>query len=446
MLKNTSKIISLGFLTLLIVPTLALAQISIETTQPEDAETTIITQALEETESDLAEKSEESTTEEIPQVESEVSNEELNNNEDPELFQQAFDLMFSENLSITDELNGKNLYAFGGELGIYQDVKGDLLGAAGTLTIDANIEEDAFLVAGDLYINSDINGDLRAVAGDISINGLVNGDLMLGAGNVRLSPTSSLKGDGIINAGNVVVEGPIEGNLIINASHVQIASEINGNLKINADSIEFLKDAKVNGNLTYKAITELDRTDKYVSGEVKFNQIASSSKSSEVKYVKNAFLSFKKIMKLLIGLLIISFLTLIFSNHLPKLAKLALKEPLMKSVLGLTAIISTPIIAFLLLIAAFPVSLGIFLTYALVILLAHYLGAIFVGSFIFKRAKGMKTYQFTVQSSMLGYITIELIEQLPYYTGHILLVFLLFYTFGTLLNYLFNGLGFKAKK
>jgi len=453
MFQNSKSILSLLILSTLILPNLALAQISINTTQPSDTESVTLRVPLEETESDLVTEPivdldenaiEANTTsldilssENLIQAQPEVSEYEESN------FFQSFDLKFAENLSITETLNGKNLYAFGGDLGIYQAVKGDLLGAAGTLTVDSNIQEDAFLVAGDLVVNSNIKGDLRALAGDISLNSTVNGDLILAAGNIKLSPSSNLRGDGIINAGSVTIEGPVSGNLIINASHVKIASKIKGNLKINADSIEFSKNGSVQGNLTYKSTEKLDRLDKYVSGEVTFKQFNLPENSfEEFKFTPLRFL-----LKFFFGILTTLVLTLIFAKHLPKLAKLALKDSGMKMVLGMTALISTPIMVLMLLFTflATPLAVILMLVYVLVLALAHYLNSIFIGSYLMKRLKEQKSYQFTLLSSTLGFTVMALIDLVPV-AGEIAEFLLLFLTVGVITNYLFIGLGFKVKK
>jgi len=433
MLQKYKQSLGLIILSCLLLPNLALAQVTVKTTQPNETNSVILRVPLEETESDL------------------ITNSDLNNNnpesetspQNTEEPLQSFDLKFNEELSITEELQGKNLYAFAADLGIYQPIKGDLISAAGSLTIDSDIEEDAFLAAGDIYLNAKIKGDLRAVAGDINISGEVNGDFMVAAGTVHLTPKSKINGDGIINAGSVIIEGPINGNLTINANHIEIASQITGDLKLNADSIEFSEEGQVTGNLNYSSTQKIDRLDKVVSGEVKFFQFElPNTNFGQIKLTP-----FKLILKLLFGILSTLVLTLIFAKHLTKLAKLALKEPGMKMVLGITVLVSTPIMALMLLFTfiATPLSALLILLYGLIIILAHYLNAIFFGSFLMKRLKEQKNYQFTLLSSALGFVTIELIEQIPV-AGHIAEFLLLFLTLGTISNYLFNGLDLTKKK
>jgi cytoskeletal protein CcmA (bactofilin family) len=113
-------------------------------------------------------------------------------------------------------------------------------------------------VTGAASVEATLNGvserNLRLFSQTIKINGAVSGNFMAVADTVVISTNAVIDGDALILANSVVQEGVIEGDVSITASRiVTLAGTIGGNSRITSQEILLTDDARLKGDLLYKA-------------------------------------------------------------------------------------------------------------------------------------------------------------------------------------------------
>lgn len=357
----------------------------------------------------------------------------------------AFDLQVGEELSVKDETIAQNLYTFAGKLFVSSDIDGDLFGAAGDLTVNGNVTKDGFLAAGNLNINGDINEDLRAAAGNMIVSGAVNGDFVVAAGSVHITPDAQLNGDGIINAGYVLIEGPVNGSLIINAGEVEFRSPIAGSVQLTAtDNVEFGEEGQIQGNLTYRTIEQIDRIEDEVDGAVEYKQLTDFEKEFRQGLFK--VFSIAHLIKVAMGFVAVMVLTIIFRRHFENISNLAYQKPGIGLLKGLGLSIVMPVTIVILFVSVIGIPLGFIVTllYVLALMLAGFLASVIAGSGIMKLIKKSKKFEVTILGSMLGFIALTLVRFIPV-VGQIIFTAIMLGAFGALATYCYQSM-FKSKK
>jgi cytoskeletal protein CcmA (bactofilin family) len=116
---------------------------------------------------------------------------------------------------------------------------------------DGNVTGAASLEAA---LNGVCERNLRLFSQTVKINGAVSGNLGIIADTVVISTNAVIEGDALILANSVVLEGLIEGDANITASRIiTLAGTIGGTSRITSQDILLTPDARLQGDLFYKA-------------------------------------------------------------------------------------------------------------------------------------------------------------------------------------------------
>lgn len=135
---------------------------------------------------------------------------------------------------------------------VIEDTYNSSVAAAGeSVTFDGTIKGIS-MGAGNKVIQNG-NSDYALLAGNsIEVNGIINNDAIIAGNIVTIKDTAKVSRDIIIAANDVEINGMIDRNISIYASKVTIKNaDIKGNVKLYVNKIDVLKDAKVNGTLSY---------------------------------------------------------------------------------------------------------------------------------------------------------------------------------------------------
>ena len=164
-----------------------------------------------------------------------------------------------------------DLYVFGSDLFITEDVAGDLVMAGGRINVDGNTAQDLMVAGGMITINGDVGDDIRTAGGTINISGDVEDDLLGVGGQISISEASVIGGALVLTGGTLDIACTVEHNAILSGETITISGKIDGDVKI--DDVESLKitgSAEITGDLVYSSSTRANISDDAViGGEVK---------------------------------------------------------------------------------------------------------------------------------------------------------------------------------
>jgi hypothetical protein len=325
----------------------------------------------------------------------------------------------------------ENLYAAGGNVMVESNVSGDLFSAGGTLNLNGDVKDDLFAGGGNITVNGKVGGDLRIGGGNINLNSEVSGETMIGGGMVILGSGASLNGKTYIGAGYLSINGTLGKDAEIGGGTIVISGTVNGNLDIEAEEEVIIEEtAVINGNLIYKAPKEATiKTGSKITGEVKYEKLsrpqAAMVKEKEAgKAFMAAFggmIAFKFIFCVVLALiLILAFknLTISFVNDATEKANDFWKNLLYGFMIFILA--PAALLTVAMTIIGLPVVIIAGLSYCVLMMLAHPLAAIILGSLIFRLFGKYKTFakfkkpHATWVSSLVGLAVMFLLCLIPF--------------------------------
>jgi len=172
--------------------------------------------------------------------------------------------------SFSTKLND-DLYMFGSDISITEDVAGDLIMAGGRIDVDGNTAQDLMVAGGMITLNGDVGDDIRTAGGTISIAGDVADDLLAVGGQISISKESVIGGTLVISGGTLDISGIVEDNAILSGGNITISGKIDGDVKIeDVESLKVTGSAEITGDLIYRSATKANISgDAVIGGEVK---------------------------------------------------------------------------------------------------------------------------------------------------------------------------------
>lgn len=234
-------------------------------------------------------------------------------------------------------------------------------------------------VAGTVIVRGTVTGDVSAVAGDVQIHGTVEGDVDVAAGSLGIGGT--VGGDVSAGAGAVHLEegATVHGSFNVGAAHVAIDGAIGGDATVAADVIHLGEAASIAGSLTYDGTLEgnLDA----VEGEIIHDTTLGTDFVTDVQPIATAvFTTYAFVLNLLIGALLLG----LFPRFSEGVAERVQHSPLRTGLIGLGAVVGTPIllVALLLTVIGIPIAIVGLLAFALLTWIGLIYGRFAVGAWL----------------------------------------------------------------
>ena len=326
----------------------------------------------------------------------------------------ANDVNFNENVLVNTTHIG-NLYAKGSSIDVSANVTGDLLAMGSDIKSTGLINNDVTLAGLNIVLNDVVGGALRAAGNSISVNSSVFGDLVLVGMEINVHNDTLVGGNTYLVGSIINVKGTHTGDMIIKGSVANIDAEIDGNAEIVASQISWGKNAKINGNLTISDnLVVADNVVKENISEVPYSDLILGSGYSGKNFWNIVLFG---VMILVLGLVF----ELLFKKYKKAVVVTVTQRPWISVLLGLAALILTPIIAVLLLITAVGVPLGIILllVYGIGIILALAVGAMYLGAVAFRTFSREGD---TISAFVLGVILFLVLPVIPVIGGLIVFI------------------------
>ena len=325
----------------------------------------------------------------------------------------AFDGRTGDTITVTSgEVVDDDLYVAADAVTIDGAIDGDLWAAGGTITVNGVITGSVMAVAETVKIGGEVDHAVRAVGQTVSIGGNVNGDLIVAGGEVNIASTAIIKGDLLLAAGNIRIDGLIEGDVKGYGGEVIIGNGIKGNVDLKVESLTVLPAANIEGDLTYTSEEEADiQSGAQIAGATTHNLPPVKEEPAK------AFPPFgivgkvtRFLMALLTGLVII----LIAQRRLTSIAESIRSRPGASAGWGALIVFVAPIAAVLVCftVVGIPVGLIALGLWGMALYLAQIPVGLFIGRWIIGRFRAVEGKAIMVGALALGLVLLKLLELL----------------------------------
>lgn len=262
-------------------------------------------------------------------------------------------------------------YMAGSEVIVDGTVKGDLYCAGETVTVEGTVEGDVICAGATVTINGVVNGDVRVAGADVTLGGEVKGNVLAGASTLITTDTFMLTGDFTAGSETMDLNGSIGRDALVGASTLTLRGTITRDLSADVEELTTQDGAKVAGNVWYKAPKPTAATGAF-EDKVHFEQGEAYDESS------------MDITTVLLGILMLIVFAVVSVLAVPRFihtaATLAPRQALFAFLIGLTAVIITPIVAIIFMVTVVGIWVGVALL--LVWLLAMIASSVFFSYYI----------------------------------------------------------------
>lgn len=322
----------------------------------------------------------------------------------------------SDQASFSMGQNGPHFFA-GERMSLNDNYIGDVYVAGEEVTINGNITGDLLVAASTVTINGEITGDLRALAGDTYLNGTVGDDISLAGNKVYLSQDSSVKGSVMLACASANLEGSVGGNVLVGAEALKIAGLIQGNVRAGTEELTITDETTIYGYLTANYTkSQSIAPQARIMGEKNIEQTVAEKSEKVIKTDKAYTYGF------MVGKFIWSSLTLyvlacvllyLFSPHFSQLATQINNKFLASLGVGFAYLLVAPVTTFIILVTALGSRIAIlhFLVYLLLLNVARFPAAFFLGKKFFALLKKEKVNQYLML--LVGVLLYRLIMVIP---------------------------------
>lgn len=356
---------------------------------------------------------------------------------------QAFEVKVDNSINLNkEEIADGNIYASCDDMKIDGTVNGDVIALCKNITINGTVNGDVIAFGQDITINGEVKGSARVAGTNITINGIINHNINAFGTEITLTPTSTVAWDVLIAGVNGNFNGTIGGNLHGSIAAATIGGKIGKNINLTIDDgsaaqggLLITKDAIVGGGLTYTAKQEarLESLSSVV-GPISRQEARNDSKAP-IDYVADIF--YKLSALTLIGLVVVS----LKKESAYSVSKVLEIKNWQSTLIGLAALILTPVIIlfFVMTVIGIPLAILLLFAYLILLILSLVFSSFFMGNILLKNFSKKPLNAFAVLIS--GLAIFVLLASLPYIGWSFVLVFMIYGLGGILIsikNYLYD--------
>ena len=355
---------------------------------------------------------------------------------------QAFEVRVDDSVNLNkEEIADGNVYASCSDMKIDGTVNGDVIALCKSVTINGTINGDLIVFSQDITINGEVKGSARMAGTNITVNGTIDHNINAFGTEINLTPSSTVAWDVLISGVNGKFNGIIGGNLHGSIATANIAGKIGKNINLTIEDYNqsqggllITKDAIVGGGVTYTAKNEAQLESlSSVVGPVS-HQTPKETTEKPIDIISKIF--YKLSALFLIGLVLIS----LKKKTVYDIAKNLELKNLTATLIGLGALILTPIVIlfFTITIIGIPLALILLATYLILLTLSLIFASFFVGNMLLKSFVKKPLNAFVIL--LFGLTIFVLLSSMPYIGWAFVFVFMTYGLGGALItikNYLY---------
>jgi hypothetical protein len=343
-------------------------------------------------------------------------------------------LRISDSISIlADQTVDGDFYGtagLSGPISMSGSVNGDALLAGRSVTTNGAILGDLLILSGSAQVHASVTDDVRIVAADVTLADYVGGDVFVIGGLLKVLSTAEVAGNIFFYGETAEINGKVGGSIFGTSKSLRIDGPVGGSVEVvSNDSLVIGSRADISGDITYDSPNEIVRAqDAIVVGNISKQHKASSDtdyKNFMLPFIVYAFM------------VLITFVLL--RNKLTQFVQLTALSFTRNGLIGLAALLGTPLLVGLLFVSVLGILVGLTLLFGMLFLflLSLSLAPILVGKlinhFIFK------TESITFLSTLLGVVVIEIVFLVPL-IGPAMVVALLAVVLGNIINRIYQSL------
>ena len=303
-----------------------------------------------------------------------------------------------------------------------------------TVEADETVNGNAFLFGDTVTIRGQIGGDLFVVANTLNVDG---GQIY---GNVFALASDTIRLDGLIydlyavcDNLTVAYDGLTYRDLKVTCNTASINGVIGKDVNIEArESLTIESDCFIYGNLNYSAPTEIDIADGLIEGDTNYSELSITSSNNVLGYVIS-------LLTILVFTLIV---WLVASKLAPKfytrLTTMAPKKMALSILVGLLALIITPLVAALLMmtVVGIPVGLALLAIYMIAVVLSFAMAVMSIAAKLAGKVKVLAKLN-NLLAVILVTIVLWLLSLIPY-AGPVITLIVILAGFGMLILSVIN--------
>jgi cytoskeletal protein CcmA (bactofilin family) len=313
---------------------------------------------------------------------------------------------------------------------VYGTVKGDVYAGCEALTVEGEIEDDLLAGCRNLQIRGNVKDVVIGFAQTIIIDGEVEGDVLAFGGSLRLTERAILKGNLLVWAGELIVDGAsIAGDITGGSGKIYLNGPVAGKVDLDAESVNFGANYKANRGTKLTLTQELDREKiEYLPSDLEI--IIKPPK----RFYQSVVFYWWFIALLVLGAIIIA----LFKNFTSDYLTHSYINPAKALGIGVLTVIVTPIASLILMLLIFtiPIAMILLALYLILLCLSIVFSALFAGDYIFKlfKADGIKSLFWPL---LVGLLIVVFIVKIPI-IGFILNLIILSFGSGSLIVYIWD--------
>ncbi|WP_296375180.1 hypothetical protein [Yoonia sp.] len=163
--------------------------------------------------------------------------------------------------------HGGDLFTTGSTISQTYDAGRDVFAAGEVIAISGRSAGDIHVAGMDVTVTTSTDTDLYAAGATVTIGADVAQDLSAMGYSVRLLPDSTVGGNARLLGRAIVIDGPIAGALIAAGGEVVLNSVVQGDVRIMTERMRFGPDARILGQLTYRARAKIDIPDRVIPAD-----------------------------------------------------------------------------------------------------------------------------------------------------------------------------------
>ncbi|MDX9893562.1 MAG: polymer-forming cytoskeletal protein [Patescibacteria group bacterium] len=298
-----------------------------------------------------------------------------------------------------DEIIEGNFIKAGSTIDIAGAVNGDVIVAGNSVVISGSVAGDVIAAGNSVKILGPVGGSVRVVGSTVDINNEVERNVWALGSSVSLGAESKVGWDVFAAGASVELRGPIAGNAWSSGANILIGSDIGKDLTAQVDEggeITLYPQAKVNGNLNYRAVADDQlklNEGSTIGGEVVRNDFA-AKKPQAAGQLAMAWVMFKIVA--LFSLLVIG---IVYITLVPKIALQIndemIKRPAQSLGWGFAYSILIPVVVLILLltIIGIPLALIIVPIYFIALCVSKVIAGFALGLLIINQLSKDKKYK-----------------------------------------------------
>lgn len=355
---------------------------------------------------------------------------------------QAFEVRVDDSVNLNkEEIADGNVYASCSDMKIDGTVNGDVIALCKSVTINGTINGDLIIFSQDITINGEVKGSARMAGTNITINGTINHNINAFGTDINLTPSSTVAWDVLVSGVNGKFNGIIGGNLHGSVVTANVAGKIGKNINLTIDDYStsrggllITKDAIIGGGLTYTAKNEVKLESlSSVAGTIS-RQTPKETTQTPIDIISKIF--YKLSALFLIGLILIS----LKKKTVYDIAKNLETKNLTATLIGLGALILTPLIIlfFIITIIGIPFALILLAAYLILLTFSLIFASFFVGNMLLKSFVKKPLNVFVIL--LFGLTVFVLLASIPYVGWSFVFIFMTYGLGGALItikNYLY---------